>query len=844
MSLGGLGDDETTDRVRLFPLPYFIQPADTWSSPTCHTRSARVRARRKLTNHVTNVANRVIYSLNRFYFAPVCLPPPVATHPRPPIARQQVQLSSPPTSSVHSRRVQPRAAPRVHLHSTSFSAPATRRQQRILDSVRRRCASFVLAARSLSSPNTNESSSVGSAEDQHRPEIVTDILRSYSFTDIPPSARVLHVAAAKCPRGSPDQHTTSRTYQLDDIEGPLSQLPNDRRGDTSQHAAPSTLPRLSAHSTSSTSVVPLLAHRVALPDTLNIVPLTRVLPPDVARRYSDAVHGAELLRPPMEILALDLLSPLKPSRVAGARSEYVALIRRMLSVGMVRMTAHPKAVNGVFTVGKDDDQDRLIIDAQPANRLFVDSPAVELPNPSHLVQLRVPTESHHRMSVGKSDLSNFYHHLGLPAWMVDYFALPPLTKDELRELGVHHAAGTAEHDADALWPACLTLPMGFSHAVHLAQTCHEHVVYSSGALSRDDSILCMRSPDVTADGAKHGIVVDDLFLFSLDQALAQRVFDRVLAAYAQAGFVVKPSKVVRPTTQPVKVIGFVVARDDQQHTVIGLAPDASLDLIRSTLSFLRRGVSTGLQLAHLLGRWTWCMLLCRPSLSVLQHSYRYIELAHRRRFTIWPSVRRELWMLIGLMPMMHARIDVPLCRNIVATDASEFAAGVVCTRINTELDRRIWQLCSSRRHAHVQTVLGAADDDVIARSPDARARLDEYAAFYTDVGSARWSTIISSAWRSPEHINSLELRAVLLALHWLTSYPSSHSSRVYLLVDSTVALYALWKGRTSSAPLLLILRKINALLMATQISLLTGWLPSAVNPADEPSRRRPPSDAP
>ena len=55
------------------------------------------------------------------------------------------------------------------------------------------------------------------------------------------------------------------------------------------------------------------------------------------------------------------------------------------------------------------------IDAQPANRLFVDSPRVSLPDPSHLVQLQVPKG--HTMYVGKSDLSNFYHHLGLPEWM-------------------------------------------------------------------------------------------------------------------------------------------------------------------------------------------------------------------------------------------------------------------------------------------------------------------------------------------------------------------------------------------------------------------------------------------
>lgn len=784
---------------------------------------------------VTDVTNRCIYSLNRTYLAPACLTPPVPISSRiahshalaPPHhnrARTQVQ-SSPPSAvalAQPARRALPRASPRAHLHSTSYSAPASRRQQRILSSIRERCAAFVLTARSLSL-HTNESSSVGSA-DVIPPEIVNDILRCYTFTG---SSSTITVRT-KSKSHSPDQPTSPPhlSLSLDSIEGPLSHLrPIDGRHDV--------LPATSGYSSSSTAVVPLIAHRVSLPDKLNIIPLERVLPPAVAANYCNAQHGASLLRPASEVFALDLLSPLKPARVAGSREQYVALIARMLRVGMVRLISKPKAVNGVFAVGKDELQDRLIIDAQPANRLFIDSPPVRLPNPSHLVQLRVPadTEQHCELWMAKSDLSNFYHHLGLPEWMVSYFALPPLTPGELRSLGF-------EDETSELWPACLTLPMGFSHAVLLAQLGHEHVVYSSGALLPRDSILSMRSPEVTGDSAKHGIVVDDLFLFSLSEAAAQSAFDAVLRAYAAVGFVVKPSKVVRPTTQPVKVIGFVVSRTSEGHVRIALDPAAAYSLAESTTYLLRRGVATGTQLARLLGRWTWCMLLCRPTLSVVQHCYRYIEVANRRRFVLWPSVRRELWMLLGLLPLMHARLDVPLLRNIIATDASEIAAGVVCTKMTPALDQCIWQMCSSKNHAYIQTMLrSAADSSDAPLPPELLPHADGYDSFYAAVTGSHWSTIISSAWRKAEHINSLELRAVLLALHWLTSYPSSHSSRVYLLVDSTVALYALWKGRTSSAPLLVILRKISALLLASHISLLTGWLPSAVNPADEPSRR-------
>jgi hypothetical protein len=202
-------------------------------------------------------------------------------------------------------------------------------------------------------------------------------------------------------------------------------------------------------------------------------------------------------------------------------------------------------------------------------------------------------------------------------------------------------------------------------------------------------------------------------------------------------------------------------------------------------------------------------------------------------------------MLLGLLPLLHARLDMPTFKHAVATDASELGAGVVCSQVTPEMDRHIWQLCSSRAHATMQTLVNAAanrDESIDEESSPALHRAAQhYSAFYAAVVADRWSTIVSSPWRSPEHINALELRAALLSLHWLLSYPSAHSSRVYLLVDSTVALFALWKGRSSSPRLLVILRKISALLLASGTTLLPGWLPSAVNPADRPSRLKPQS---
>jgi len=101
----------------------------------------------------------------------------------------------------------------------------------------------------------------------------------------------------------------------------------------------------------------------------------------------------------------------------------------------------------------------------------------------------------------------------------------------------------------------------------------------------------------------------------------------------------------------------------------------------------------------------------------------------------------------------------------------------------------------------------------------------------------RWSTIVAAQWKREEHINHLELRSVNTALRWVISSPHSIRRRVLLLSDSQVAVGALTKGRSSAHGLLCRVRPTCALLLATGIQLRVRWIASALNPADEPSRR-------
>ena len=104
------------------------------------------------------------------------------------------------------------------------------------------------------------------------------------------------------------------------------------------------------------------------------------------------------------------------------------------------------------------------------------------------------------------------------------------------------------------------------------------------------------------------------------------------------------------------------------------------------------------------------------------------------------------------------------------------------------------------------------------------------------LGDVRWRTVVSSQWNYAEHINVQELRAVSTAMRWVLSRPAAIGRRLLLLSDSTVVVGAANKGRSSSPDILRVLRSVCALVLCAGVQIVVRWVPSEVNPADEPSR--------
>ena len=100
-----------------------------------------------------------------------------------------------------------------------------------------------------------------------------------------------------------------------------------------------------------------------------------------------------------------------------------------------------------------------------------------------------------------------------------------------------------------------------------------------------------------------------------------------------------------------------------------------------------------------------------------------------------------------------------------------------------------------------------------------------------------WEPVFRCKWGIKEHINSLELRSILLAIRYHIARRSAVSTRIFHLTDSYVCMSIIGKGRSGSKKLTYVLRQLNSLLLGFDSYLVLGHVESSQNPTDEASRR-------
>ena len=140
------------------------------------------------------------------------------------------------------------------------------------------------------------------------------------------------------------------------------------------------------------------------------------------------------------------------------------------------------------------------------------------------------------------------------------------------------------------------------------------------------------------------------------------------------------------------------------------------------------------------------------------------------------------------------------------------------------------------------TLMSTRGTDVLLQSATEPAQSSD--RLRTSVPSRLWKWRVACGWawkrqqsNETEHINRLELRAVLTSIKWRVLKARLRHGRFLHLVDSLVSLHAVNKGRSSSRKLRVVMEKISAWLLLSGNSCVLGYVDTGQNPADAPSRR-------
>jgi hypothetical protein len=128
-------------------------------------------------------------------------------------------------------------------------------------------------------------------------------------------------------------------------------------------------------------------------------------------------------------------------------------------------------------------------------------------------------------------------------------------------------------------------------------------------------------------------------------------------------------------------------------------------------------------------------------------------------------------------------------------------------------------------------------EDILLSTP--RSQMVKFLRLRASGPSRLWRWRVITGWKwvhAKEHINSLELRAVLTALKWRVGKQRQIGCRMVHLTDSLVCLHTLSRGRSSSRKLRRTMARVNALVLAGNVQVVWAYVHTDDNPADAPSR--------
>ena len=579
--------------------------------------------------------------------------------------------------------------------------------------------------------------------------------------------------------------------------------------------------------------------RIGIPDEAGMVDPLHVLPPERQAVYRDLSR----LQSPVDEWGV---LPAACHRVPEERED--ALVERLLKSRMVELVPeehlpHDKhgglLVGGLFAVGKNESEDRLIYDRRPQNAISRRLKWAQLPAGACYTKMLL--EPHQYLRGSGDDLRNFYYCLSLPDNFVHNNAVgrrvnPRIVADQGLDPTVAHRM-------------CFrVLGMGDSNACDLAQGTHEAVLKAGGLLEAEQLLRYGFPPPRSKTW--QGCYLDDLLItqvcdlpVGVDASKVQKFPESracdpdvklVLAAeeaYRKVGLKRAEHKAFR---QEIFFKTWGAEIDGQAGTAA-----APLKLRRQTWKLIQMVLKGGWCGKHILqqlmGYVGFAFQYRRELYSLAHHIYKYIDgLQDGVWYKLPPQVCDELRSIALHLPTAQWRMRRSISKSLLATDATPTSGGSTRARISKKLARTLFDWSVVRGSdvcLDTQTVCG---EEVVTRE------LERHVDKVNDLGDClHWKVTGSYEFRRTSHVNLQELRAIKVELNKMGRAGTPIHQVQPLLCDSQVCCAVLSKGRSSSYKLNGILRSMLPTMLVLDVCFAANWIGTKHNPADHPSRGAP-----
>jgi hypothetical protein len=514
-------------------------------------------------------------------------------------------------------------------------------------------------------------------------------------------------------------------------------------------------------------------------------------------------------------------------------SSYPQLVKRNVQAGLHRYKKRSQVAKHrgnlvlavAFAVAKDDKEDRVITD--PSVNQLLDPSKLPRPRFAYIPSLRcVTVPSRGAVVVTKRDARHYFHRLQIGKkwhrWLCGPSVQVASRGGELREL----------------YPASRAAPMGFGPSAGWAQALTD-LVAKDANLPPEQRL----HPDgvVPETLPVWGSIVDDIW--ALDHVddeddcnpTGPKWLDAAEQAWVQRGVQPNVKKSVNAALG-VEVQGYFV--HPHQHWV-GLSMEKRRHLFQASMQvLLQRRVHLKV-FDRVVGKHSF-MHSARPCLRcVFEATYGWLDKQRsfrsgRHFVELPPDIWTELLVSTLLIPFSQFGLSDAWSQRVEATDSSMTGLGRAMSIMPLHVVRTLARYSATKGvYTNLTLPWGMALKEP-GKCPFHKVRLPSKRVKWRTMG-VKWT---------PKHITIGEGDAAVWSAHDRLLRPSDDDNRFIHPLDSAAMVGAFTKGRSSS-------RAINhRCKQMASINLCGGhtpfyiWVPSAENPADDPSRMFEPQPRP